>query len=289
MAKVIYDIPIPAKRAIDAHKGDFGSILVIGGCLEMSGAPALCGLSALRSGAGLVSIASPKSVQLTIAGLVPCATTICLQETNDGKISRLGIKQLLKEMPKSDTIAIGCGMGQSSELQVLIETIVKEFTGPIIIDADGLNNLSRLGGLPLNNNIILTPHPGEMKRLWASYSRNAIPTDRSLQAEELSSISGAIVVLKGANTVITDSNSTYINTSGNPGMATGGSGDCLTGIIAALAAGRKSNKLFLLGAAILGVYLHGLSGDIAAADMTQESLIASDIIDYLPEAFRELE
>ena len=286
MPERITEIPKLPPRADDAHKGRFGRVLIVGGSRGMVGAPALTANAALRSGAGLVRIAVPESVQLTTAGLTPCATSIPLAEDEKGLISKGATHDIFNAMDESDSLAFGPGLGQSSDLQLIVETIVKQYKKPLIIDADGLNNLTAIAGedLQLTANTILTPHPGEMARLWRAWFRKEQPNDRIEQAEKLAQRCGAVVVLKGAGTIVTDGKRTYVNETGNPGMATGGSGDVLTGCIAALTANKEAG-FDALTAAISGVYIHGRAGDLAAAVLTETALTATDIIDFLGNAW----
>ncbi len=174
-------------------------------------------------------------------------------------------------------------MGQSTGLRTVVETLIQQEGLRLLIDGDGLNNLSTLTGWPKKRkaDLVLTPHPGEMKRLWSGLFREEMPKDRQQTAAQVAQITQAVVALKGAGTVVTDGQRVYVNTTGNPGMGTAGAGDVLTGVISALMGQGLSN----LDATILGVYVHGLAGDIAAARLGQVSLIATDIIDALPEAF----
>jgi NAD(P)H-hydrate epimerase len=271
-------------RAADAHKGDFGKICIIAGSVGFSGAAALAGKAALRSGAGLVRIACPKSILPIIAAIEPSYTTIPLPEDSEGKISKKAINQILTAVEENDCVAFGPGVGVSSDLQQILYCLLEQ-QKPIIIDADGLNNLAKMNNWPEKRkaNLIITPHPGEMKRLWLGILRESMPEDRVKQAVQLAKQTKTIVVLKGAGTVVTDGQKVYVNKTGNPGMATAGSGDVLTGCITALI----GQGLSLLEAAILGVYVHGLAGDIAAENKGQISMIATDIIDALPEAFKK--
>ncbi len=284
----ITQIPPLAPRQLSAHKGDFGRIAIVGGSSGMIGAPALAARAALRSGAGLVRIATPGSIQLTTASLELCATTIALAEDAEGRISQPALAAIMETLVDNNAAAIGPGMGQSNQLRGIMECIVKSSDKPLVIDADGLNNLAGLGGIKLSGNIILTPHPGEAARLWSAYVRESLPAERAETAERLARYSGAIVVLKGYGTIVTNGSQTYINQSGNPGMATAGAGDVLTGCIAALA-GTSDVRLDPLHAAILGVYVHGLAGDLAAKVLGETSLTASDIVNNLSGAFKILE
>jgi ADP-dependent NAD(P)H-hydrate dehydratase len=281
--KIVEYIPKLKPRDPDAHKGDFGKICIIAGSLGFSGAAALAGKASLRSGAGLVRVAVPKSILPVIASIEPSYTTIPLDEDAAGRISKKALNKILNILPENDCLAIGCGIGISSDLSSILLALIGQENLKMVIDADGLNNLASISNWhkSAKADIILTPHPGEMKRLWPSVLREPLPPDRTSQAVQLAQKTKTIVVLKGAGTIVTDGQSLYINKTGNPGMATAGSGDVLTGCIAAL----LGQQLSLLDAAILGVYIHGLAGDIAAQRIGQVSLIATDIIDALGQAF----
>ncbi len=270
-------------RPVDAHKGDFGRVCIIGGCLGMTGAAALAGRSALRAGAGLVRVAAAKSALPIIAAIEPCFTTIALPEDSAGKISASALGAILRAAEENDIVAFGPGIGVSSDLKLILQNLIELKNLRLLADADGLNNLAAVKNWPdtLNANLTITPHPGEMKRLWKALFREPLPADRVKQAESLAQRTNALVVLKGAGTIVTDGKKFFVNKTGNPGMATAGSGDCLTGIIAALA----GQGLTDFDAAVLGVYIHGLAGDIAAEKKGQISLIATDLIEALPRAF----
>ena len=282
--QVIDTIPKLKPRAIDAHKGDFGKVCIIAGSTGMSGAAALAGRAALRAGAGLVRVATPKSVLPIVASIEPSFTTISLPEDSLGRISAKAINPVLEAASQNDCLAFGPGLGISGALRSLLEALLEQDRLRLIIDADGLNNLAGIKDWPtgLKASLILTPHPGEMKRQWSALLREPLPPDRQQQAVQLAQKTKTIVVLKGAGTVVTDGQKVYINKTGNPGMATAGSGDVLTGIITALAGQGLNN----FDAAVLSVYIHGLAGDIAAESLGQISLIATDMIDALPEAFK---
>jgi len=285
--RVVRKVPKLKPRATDAHKGDFGKVCIIAGSLGMSGAAAIAGRAALRAGAGLVRVAVPASILPIVASIEPSFTTIPLPEESSGKISATAISSILKIVAENDVVAFGPGVGTSSALRLVVEALIKQESLPLVIDADGLNNLAKITGWPRKSKakLILTPHPGEMKKLWSSLFREQAAAERSQQAEQVALHTQAVVVLKGAGTVVTDGQRTYVNKTGNPGMATAGSGDVLTGVITALAGQRLNN----FDAAVLGVYIHGLAGDIAAENLGQTSLITTDIIDYLPEAFMQHE
>jgi ADP-dependent NAD(P)H-hydrate dehydratase len=281
--ELIETIPKLKPRKPDAHKGDFGKVCIIAGSVGMSGAAALAGRSALRAGAGLVRVAIPESILPTVASIEPSFTTIPLAEDSTGRISAKAVNTVLAAADENDVLAFGPGVGVSGGLRSVLEALLGKDGLRLVIDADGLNNLSALKNWPakVKAKLILTPHPGEMKRLWSGLSREQLPPDRRQQAEQLAKQTGNIVVLKGAGTVVSDGQRVYINETGNPGMATAGSGDVLTGVITALIAQGLSN----FDAAVLGVYIHGLAGDIAAEKTGQISLIATDIIESLPQAF----
>ena len=281
--QLIESIPKLRPRAVDAHKGDFGKVCIIAGSTGMSGAAALAGRSALRAGAGLVRVATPKSVLPIVASIEPCFTTIALPEDSFGRISAKAINPILEALTENDVVAFGPGVGISGALRSVLEALLEQDQLRLIIDADGLNNLAGIKDWPvkLKANLILTPHPGEMKRLWSALFREQLPSDRQQQAAQLAQQTKTVVALKGAGTVVTDGQKVYINKTGNPGMATAGSGDVLTGVITALAGQGLSD----FDAAVLGVYIHGLAGDIAAEKIGQVSLMTTDIIQALSDAF----
>lgn len=292
---------LPARRR-DAHKGDFGRVLIIGGSTGMIGAPALAANAALRAGAGLVTVACPAPIQPFVATLCPCATTVPLPfdryERLDAKaaLAHLWHHGLLEGDRRSTAIAIGPGLSLGDErwCQRLVK-LMQSLCGaaPLVIDADALNAiaLAHPGGLKIDGirNCVLTPHPGECARLLHTTTKR-IQSDRAAAAEALlrrfkrasSTVARNVVVLKGADTLITDGEHSRINRTGNPGMATGGTGDVLTGVITALVGQGLSN----FDAATLGAHIHGLAGDLAAKDKGQHSMIASDVIDFLPDSIR---
>ena len=283
---MIETIPKLKPRATEAHKGDFGKVLIVGGSVGLSGAAALAGRAALRAGAGLVRVATPKSVLPIVASIEPCFTTIALPEDSAGRISAKAINAILEAARQNDAVAFGPGVGVSGALRSVLHALLEQEALRLLIDADGLNNLAGMRNWParLKANLILTPHPGEMKRLWSGLLREPLPAERQEQAMQLAQRTGAIVVLKGAGTVVTDGEKVYINKTGNPGMATAGSGDVLTGVITALMGQALSN----FDSAVLGVHIHGSAGDLAAQKLGQTSLIATDIIEALGDAFMRI-
>ncbi len=283
----VNSIPKLAPRAQDGHKGRYGMVLVVAGGRGMAGAAALCGASALRSGAGLVRVATSAEAQPVVASFEPCYMTYPLPNTDEGLIAFPSCKAALAGLvEKADVVAVGPGLGQSDEIRALIRFLIEETPKPLVIDADGLNALAGdvriLAGR--KDPTVLTPPPGEFARLTGT-DVATVQADRARHAAELASTSeGLVVVLKGSGTVVTDGRRYSLNTTGNPGMATGGSGDVLTGVIAALIGQRMDP----FDAARLGVFAHGLAGDIARDDHGEVGMIAGDIVDALPDAFAHL-
>lgn len=282
--EIINAVPKLPPRPVEGHKGTFGRVLVIAGSVGMTGAAALVGRAALRAGSGLVRVATARSALPIVAAIEPCYTTLPLAEDSEGRISAKAVNAILSAVQENDVAAVGPGMGQSPGLRSLIGTLLQQEGLRLLIDGDGLNNLSRLPDWPkkCRADVILTPHPGEMKRLWSGLFREEMPKDRKETAIRMAQATEAVVALKGAGTVVTDGRRVYVNTTGNPGMATAGSGDVLTGVITSLV----GQGLSRLDATILGVYIHGMAGDIASSRLGQVSLIATDIIDTLAEAFK---
>lgn len=283
--QVITQVPGLPARARESHKGNFGKVLVIAGSRPMAGAASLAGQAALRCGAGLVCIATAQGCQSTVASLHPCYTTLALPQDNEGRISMDALGLLSQAIEEHDAVALGPGLGQSRDLRHILEELLVRENLSLLIDADGLNNLSKIKDWHrrCRAQTILTPHPGEMKRLWQGLNRQSPPQDRQEWALHLSQQTGVTVILKGADTVVTDGDQVYINTTGNPGMATAGSGDVLTGTILAL----LGQKFSPIAAGCLGVYIHGLAGDLAACALGQISLTALDLIDFLPKAWKQ--
>ena len=284
--EIVREVPKLKPRPVDGHKGTFGRVYVVAGSIGMTGAAALVGRAALRAGAGLVRVATAKSALPIVAAIEPSYTMQPLAEDSAGRVSAKAINTILDAAQENDVMAIGPGLGQSPGLRSIVETLIQQEGLRLIIDGDGLNNLSKLGDWPRKRkaHVTLTPHPGEMNRLWSGLFREDMPPDRQETATRMASTTGAVVVLKGAGTIVADANHVYINTTGNPGMATAGSGDVLTGITAALMGQGLDN----FDSAVLGVYAHGLAGDIAAEELGQTSLIATDIINALPQAFKQM-
>jgi NAD(P)H-hydrate epimerase len=281
-------IPTLPKRPADSHKGMFGTVLVIAGSRGMAGAAALCGAGCLRSGAGLVRVASPAEVQPVVAGFEPSYMTYPLENDGDGLLRFEPARDaLVRWLPTADVLAIGPGLGQSEDVARLVRWVVECVELPTVLDADGINALVGASE-PFNDlkrPLVITPHPGEFARLVGGTTAE-IQADREKYAVTLASANkNLIVVLKGNQTIVTDGARLYVNTTGNPGMATGGVGDVLTGIIAALI----GQKLPPFEAAQLGVYVHGLAGDIARDQNGEVGMIAGDVVDALADAFFHLQ
>ncbi|MBN1359313.1 MAG: NAD(P)H-hydrate dehydratase [Sedimentisphaerales bacterium] len=285
--EIVREAPRLEPRPTDGHKGTFGKVCIIAGSVGMTGAAALAGRAALRSGSGLVRVATAKSALPIVATLEPCYTTTPLSEDSAGRVGAKAIHAILDLLDEHDALALGPGIGTSPSLRSLVETLIQQDGLRLLIDGDGLNNLSKLPRWPAKRkaDLVLTPHPGEMHRLWSGLFREKMPQDRQETAGRMAQATGAVVALKGAGTVVTDGQRVFVNDTGNPGMATAGSGDVLTGIITAL----RGQALASFEATVLGVHVHGLAGDIGAEKHGQISLMATDIIDVLPEAFHRLQ
>ncbi len=278
--------PLLPRRAPDAHKGDFGFDLIVGGCRGMSGAVALAGMAALRGGAGLVRLAVPDPCLDVVAVYEPSYMTVPLASDSQGRIAAAAWEQIVASVEWADVVALGPGLGRSEELDQLVKQLYREVPRPMIVDADGLNALATQPEV-LDEHAgprILTPHPGEFARLVGRNSGEKPLREQQEQAAvKLAARTGTVVVLKGRGTLTTDGNRCHTNTTGNPGMATGGSGDVLTGLVTALC----GQGLSPYDAARLGVHLHGLAGDFAADEYGQASMLASDLIDFFVDAFEE--
>jgi NAD(P)H-hydrate epimerase len=272
-------------RTPDSHKGDYGRILVVAGSPGKAGAASLAGLAALRSGAGLVTVACPRSTMPVIAALAPEYMTLPLDEGDDGTLSMTAIEPLLAF--EADVIAVGPGLGQSDSVSAVVHALVEHSGVPLVLDADALNvfadDADRLVGRD-GVDIIITPHPGEMARL-TGLSTEQVQARRLDIARDFATKHRVHVVLKGHRTIVASPDGkASINLTGNPGMATAGAGDVLTGTIAAW----LGQLLDTEPAVRLAVFLHGLAGDLAAADEGEVSIIASDILGHLGDAVLDL-
>ncbi len=282
----IVELPTLPRRSADSHKGDFGRVLIVAGSRGMSGAACLAGAAALRGGAGLVRVATPETIYPVVAAYEPSYLTFPLSEDHEGRLTAAALPELQNLVKANDVLAIGPGLGQSPEISHTVKNLLATLQKPAIIDADGIN---ALGGRSehidaLGPRAILTPHPGEFARLLGT-DINTVQSHRLEVAVEFSHRHHNVTVLKGSGTVVTDGERVFVNRTGNAGMATGGSGDVLTGLIASFVA--QGHRPF--DAAVLGVHLHGLAGDLAARELGQTALIASDLLKYLPGAIRTVE
>lgn len=274
------------KRPPAAHKGDMGRVFILAGSRGMTGAANLAGMGALRSGAGLVTVGVPDAVYLVVARRDSEIMVKPLPSTVKGTLSLKAFSGIQKTAFSQDVVAIGPGLSQHLTTQKLVRKVIAETEKPLVIDADGLNALK--GNLQAlkhcRGRAILTPHPGEFLRIFGGKLDEADAV-RKKRAGEVAKEHGVVVVLKGHHTVAAaPDGEVFVNKTGNPGMATAGSGDVLTGVIAALG----GQGLSLYEASCLGVHVHGLAGDIAAKKIGQVSLTAGDILRYLSDAFKTM-
>ena len=272
-------------RKPEMHKGDAGRVLLLSGSIGLSGAAALCTMGALRVGAGLVTLALPKSLHHPMAEKLTEAMFLVLPETKEGSLSVPALPEIVHAIQRMDAVGIGPGLSQQSQTKELVRQLLPVVTKPLVLDADGLNALADDIGLLKKRSLpmILTPHPGEMGRL-ITLSAEDVQRDRERIAQEFAKKYRVVLALKGHRTIVANyDGALFVNETGNPGMATGGSGDVLTGMIAGL----LGQKLSLFDAARLGVYLHGLAGDLAAEERGEIGLIASDLVDRIPLAIRK--
>ncbi len=273
------------KRKADAHKGNFGRVLVVAGSLGMVGAGVLSAYGALRTGCGLVTLAVPQSLQSTAAGFYPEIMTKGLAD-KDGHISVEAIPEIIRLAKDSDAVVFGPGIGRSEDIFVILCELLGELDKTLVIDADGLFALARNVDMlkDASCSVFVTPHEGEMSRL-CGLGTAEIRADRLEVAGNFANTYGVCTVLKGSGTLVCkEGEETFINPTGNCGMATAGSGDVLSGIIASFAAQGMDG----FNAAKLGVYIHGLAGDLAAVEKGAHGLIASDIAENIPDAILKI-
>lgn len=272
-------------RDPDSHKGDFGRVLVIAGSPGMTGAACLTAEAALRSGAGLVTLGIPQSLNFTVETKLTSVITHPLPETDDWSFSMAARDIILALSEKVDVIAIGPGLGRYEETDELVCVLLQTLEKPIILDADGINAIVGRHADVLRNaksTVILTPHPGEMARLIGAPSAAEVQSNRAKVATEFAQKENCIVALKGHQTIVTDGELVYVNSTGNPGMATAGAGDVLTGMIAGL----LPQFPVPFESTQLAVFLHGLAGDLAAYEQSQFCMIAEDIVSHMGKAFQ---
>ncbi|MCC7176098.1 MAG: NAD(P)H-hydrate dehydratase [Bryobacterales bacterium] len=271
-----------APRPRGSHKGDFGHVLVVGGSRGKTGAAAMAGMSALRAGAGLVTVASAQCAVPVIAAHAPELMTEPLAETAGGGIALQAAEELRSLVKGKDVVALGPGLGADPETAALVRRMAAETPQYLVIDADGLNALA--GAEFKGSNLILTPHPGEMARL-AGIRPAEVQADRLAVARDFAVARGLALVLKGQRTLIAfPDGRVWVNPTGSPAMATGGSGDVLTGLIAGFLAQAPQEAEAAIAA---GVYLHGLAGELGAKALGEQALVATDLLEFLPEAVDE--
>lgn len=274
---------LPQRRA-EAHKGDFGHLLIVGGSISKPGAAVMAAHAALRAGVGLVTVAAPRSALALMAPALPEAMWEPLDQNSEGAIAASAYSRLQELLAGKTSLAIGPGLGQNAETVGLVKRLVAENELPTVIDADGLNAYhGDMDALPPKRPLALTPHPGEAGRLLGCPARD-VQKNRLDSVRELASRTDAFVLLKGHRTLVSDpSGNVFINLTGNPGLATGGTGDVLTGVVGALV-----NRLAMDVALRVAAHLQGLAGDLAAESVGQTSLLATDVIRSLPKALRRL-
>jgi ADP-dependent NAD(P)H-hydrate dehydratase / NAD(P)H-hydrate epimerase len=276
--------PLIGPRPAESNKGLYGHVLVVGGSVGKAGSVAMAGMAALRAGAGIATVATPKSVLPTVAGFHPELMTEPLAETHAGTIAASARERLDSLIKGKSVLAIGPGISRVPETSELVRTLVSKSDVPIVLDADGLNafegRTSDLRGT--GRVLVITPHPGEMARL-AGCSTAEVQKDRLGVARRFAREHELIVVLKGHRTlVVQPDGEAWVSTTGNPGMSTGGTGDILTGMVAAMLAQNANNVLLAVCAA---VHLHGLAGDVMREIVGEHSMLATDLLRGCPDAF----
>lgn len=277
-----------SQRRVDSHKGDYGHVFILAGSRRFVGAACLCAESAMRAGAGSVTLGIPEGLYSVIASKVSYEIMFLpLPQTAQMSLSPGALKEIKDFSKSADCVLLGPGLSTHPDTQRLLRSVIGKIQTPMIIDADGLNALAGHADVlkEVKGPVVLTPHPGEMARLCDCSDRD-IQENRKKVAKDFALRYNVTLVLKGFQTVVASGDGEVsVNATGNPGMATAGSGDCLAGILAAL----MGQGLPAYDAARIAVYAHGLAGDLAVRDKTQISLIASDIIAYLPKAFKTLQ
>jgi len=271
------------KRKPDIHKGECGRILIVAGSPGMTGAAALAAGGALRCGGGLVTVATPRSVNPILEVKLTEAMTLPLPETSAGTLSQSASETVLEQAKRADILLVGPGLSQNPQTKKCIRQILLNTSIPVVLDADGLNAIADFTEIlaKIKPSVIITPHIGEFSRLFKQDSAY-VKQNAENCAKKISVKFGITVALKSHRTVVACAHKTFINTSGNPGLATGGSGDVLSGMIAACYGSFKN----VFDAVKVAVYLHGLSADIAVKDKTQVAFLPSDVIDYIPHALQ---
>lgn len=280
------DLPaIPARRA-DSHKGTYGRVVTLAGSRGMAGAACLAAHAVLRAGAGLSILGTPASVAPIAAGHLRCEIIEALPETAAGTLGAASVAPAVALIRDAQVVAVGPGLRACDDTRGFLVGLLPRIRVPLVLDADALNVLALEPALldAIAAPLVLTPHPGEMARLVGGTTAQVQADRPALAAAFARRRPGLIVLLKGHRSIVTDGVRWYVNETGNPGMATAGTGDVLTGVIAGLIA----RGLDPFAAAVLGAHVHGRAGDLAAAVVGQESLIATDVLAWLPRAFRGL-
>ena len=279
-------IKIPRRKA-DSNKGDYGHVFVLAGSAGFTGAAALCSQAALVSGSGLVTLGIAKSLNPIMARKLTEVMTRPLPETSGQTLSEKAYPAIMKFSEKADCIALGPGLSRDPSTQRLVRKLITTLKKPVVIDADGINAFEGKADLLKRAKapVVITPHPGEMSRL-SGLSVKRIAAAKEKVAKEFANKYNVVCVLKGHRTVVArPDGKTYVNPTGNPGMAKGGTGDVLTGIIASFI----GQGMRPFDAAMLGVYLHGFAGDLAAKEKGEISMLASDLLNKIPAAIKKLQ
>lgn len=271
------------ERPENSHKGTFGKILNIAGSKNYSGAAILSSLSALKSGAGYLTLACPESIVSSVSSYSPDITFLPLKEEKGDSFYLNNIKLISQKLNEFDVLSVGCGLTTDENVSKFLLKVLENTKIPTVIDADALNIISKYEVEKLNISSIITPHPKELSRLLKT-DVQIIQSNRENYCKAAAIKYNTICVLKGHNTVISDGNNIYINHTGNSSLAKAGSGDVLTGIIS----GFLAQGCSFFQAAVLGVYIHALCGELASVDLTEYSVLASDLLNYIPKAIKKL-
>lgn len=274
------------KRDTNAHKGSFGHQLNICGSYLMPGAAVICAQAGLKTGAGLVKCAFPKSIYPVMTNHLTQTLFKPLCENEEKTLSIGALNDLTQEFEWSDSIAVGCGLGNNDDTQVIVGQVLKTCNCPVVLDADGINAAVNFIDIIKDRKapLVITPHPAEMARLTGKTVAE-VQQDRIGTAKKFALDNGCIIVLKGANTVVTDGSQVFVNTTGNPGMSMGGTGDMLTGMIASFTA----QGISPFNSALAGVYIHGLCGDLCAREISQRGMTVDDMVSLLGALMSEFE
>ncbi len=276
-------LPVLSIRDCAAHKGQCGKLLIVATSPGMTGAGILAARAALRSGAGLVTLGVPSGLMSVVGAHLTAAMSLALPERVGGGLSEEAVGPLLEALMGKDVCAMGPGLGRNVSTGAFVNRVLTLIKVPLVLDADALYHLDCDQLAERSAPTVLTPHAGEMARL-CGLDAAEVQRDRIGVATRFAKEHGVVLLLKGQGTVLTDGKRAWVNPTGNPGMATGGAGDVLTGIVAALI----GQGMTALDAARLGAYVHGLAGDLAVESVGQASLIADDLVESLPAAFMQI-